>query len=74
VGGRAAGARRHNAGLVYRRGVGLVGARRNVTPPLLRRLVGQDSLAAAAAQVRTEMTSAPDPAEIAAKLAELAAG
>ena len=65
---------RHNAGLVYRRGVGLVGARRNVTPPLLRRLVGQDSLAAAAAQVRTEMTSAPDPAEVAAKLAELAAG
>ena len=68
-----AGERRHNAGLVYRRGVGLVGARRNVTPPLLRRLVGQESLAAAAAAVRTEMTSAPDPAEIAARLAALPA-
>ncbi|MGH3680413.1 MAG: glycosyltransferase, partial [Natronosporangium sp.] len=59
------------AGLVYRRGVGLVGARRNVTPTLLRRLIGQDSLAMAAAEVRAEMTSAPDPAEIATKLAEL---
>lgn len=66
-----AGERRHNAGLVYRRGVGLVGARRNVTPTLLRRLIGQDSLAMAAAEVRAEMTSAPDPAEIATKLAEL---
>lgn len=66
-----AGERRHNAGLVYTRGVGLVGARRNVTGSLLRRLVTRDALAAAAAEVRTEMTSAPDPAEIAAKLAEL---
>lgn len=66
-----AGERRHNAALVYRRGVGLVGARRNLTPQLLRRLVGQESLAYAAAEVRTEMTSAPDPAEIVAKLAEL---
>jgi UDP:flavonoid glycosyltransferase YjiC (YdhE family) len=68
-----AGERRHNAGLVHRRGVGLVGARRNVTPPLLRRLVSQQSLADAAAAVRTEMTSAPDPAEIAAQLADLPA-
>jgi UDP:flavonoid glycosyltransferase YjiC (YdhE family) len=67
-----AGERRHNAGLVYRRGVGLVGARRNVTASLLRRLVTLDSLATAAAEVRTEMTSAPDPAEIAVKLAEIA--
>lgn len=66
-----AGERRHNAGLVYRRGVALVGARRNLTPTLLRRLVGQESLALAAAEVRAEMTSAPDPAQIAAKLAEL---
>jgi UDP:flavonoid glycosyltransferase YjiC (YdhE family) len=66
-----AGERRHNAGLIYTRGVGLVGARRNVTGSLLRRLVTQDSLAAAAAEVRTEMTSAPDPAEIATKLAEI---
>jgi UDP:flavonoid glycosyltransferase YjiC (YdhE family) len=66
-----AGERRHNAGIIYTRGVGLVGARRNVTGSLLRRLITQDSLAAAAAEVRTEMTSAPDPAEIATKLAEL---
>lgn len=66
-----AGERRHNAGLVYTRGVGLVGARRNINPTLLRRLVTQDSLASAAAEVRTEMTSAPDPAEIAGKLTEL---
>lgn len=66
-----AGERRHNAGLVHTRGVGLVGARRNVTPTLLRRLVTQDSLATAAAEVRTEMTSAPDPAEIASKLVEV---
>jgi UDP:flavonoid glycosyltransferase YjiC (YdhE family) len=69
-----AGERRHNAGLLYRRGVALVGARRNLTPPLLRRLVGQASLSLAAAEVRAEMTSAPDPAEIAASLAELPAG
>lgn len=69
-----AGERRHNAGLVYTRGVGLVGARRNVTGSLLRRLVTRDALAAAAAEVRTEMTSAPDPAEIAVKLAELQRG
>jgi UDP:flavonoid glycosyltransferase YjiC (YdhE family) len=69
-----AGERRHNAGLVYRRGVGLVGGRRDITPALLRRLVGQQSLAVAAAEVRAEMTSAPDPAEVAAKLAELPAG
>jgi hypothetical protein len=54
--------------------VGLVGGRRDITPALLRRLVGQQSLAAAAAEVRAEMTSAPDPAEVAAKLAELPAG
>ena len=66
-----AGERRHNAGLVYTRGVGLVGARRNINPTLLRRVITQQSLAAAAADVRTEMTSAPDPAEIAGKLAEL---
>ena len=66
-----AGERRHNAGLVHTRGVGLVGARRNVTAALLRRLVNDDAIAGAAHQVRMEMTSAPDPTEIAAKLAEL---
>jgi UDP:flavonoid glycosyltransferase YjiC (YdhE family) len=66
-----AGERRHNAGLVHTRGVGLVGARRNVTAALLRRLVNDDAIAGAAHQVRMEMTSAPDPSEIAAKLAEL---
>jgi UDP:flavonoid glycosyltransferase YjiC (YdhE family) len=65
------GERRHNAGLVYRSGIGLVGARRNLTPTLLRRLVGDERLAAVAADVRTEMTSAPDPVEIASKIAEL---
>lgn len=68
-----AGERRHNAGLVYTRGVGLVGARRNINPTLLRRLLTQDSLSAAAAEVRTEMTSAPTPADVAAKLTKLPA-
>jgi UDP:flavonoid glycosyltransferase YjiC (YdhE family) len=54
-----AGDRRHNAGLVHPRGVGLVGARRDVTPALLRRLITQDALAVAAAEVRTELTGAP---------------
>lgn len=66
-----AGERRHNAGLVYTRGVGLVAGRRDLDPSLLRRLISQDSLAAAAAEVRAELASASDPAEIAAKLAEL---
>ena len=68
-----AGERRHNAGLVYTRGVALVGARRNIDPTLLRRLISQDSLAAAAAEVRAEMTGAAHPAEIAGRLAELVA-
>ncbi|QSB13343.1 DUF1205 domain-containing protein [Natronosporangium hydrolyticum] len=67
-----AGERRHNAGLVYTRGVGLVGARRNITPTLLRRLVGEDSLAAAAAEVRTELTGAPSPADVTTRLLKLA--
>jgi UDP:flavonoid glycosyltransferase YjiC (YdhE family) len=68
-----AGDRRHNAGLVHTRGVGLVGARRDVTPALLRRLITQDALAVAAAEVRAELTGAPDPSEIAARLVELPA-
>jgi UDP:flavonoid glycosyltransferase YjiC (YdhE family) len=66
-----AGERRHNAGLLHRRGVGLVAGRRDLTAALLRRLVGDDTLAAAAAEVRVEMTGAPDPAEIAARLTGL---
>jgi UDP:flavonoid glycosyltransferase YjiC (YdhE family) len=64
--------RRHNAGVVHARGVGLVGARRDVTPALLRRLVTDRALAAAAFEVRVEMTAAPHPAEIAARLGDLA--
>jgi UDP:flavonoid glycosyltransferase YjiC (YdhE family) len=66
-----AGERRHNAGLVRARGVGLTGTRRSITPGLLQRLVKDDTLAAAAHEVRVEMTGAPGPDEIAAKLTEL---
>jgi UDP:flavonoid glycosyltransferase YjiC (YdhE family) len=68
-----AGERRHNAGLVHTRGVGLVAGRRDVTAALLRRLIEKDELAGAAHEVRVEMNSAPDPGEIAAKLADLTA-
>lgn len=64
---------RHNAGLVRARGVGLTGTRKSVSPGLLQRLVKDDSLAAAAHEVRVEMTGAPGPDEIAAKLAGLVA-
>jgi UDP:flavonoid glycosyltransferase YjiC (YdhE family) len=67
-----AGERRHNAGLVHTRGVGLVSGRRNLTPALLRRLVNDDALADASHEVRVEMTSAPGADEVATKLAEIA--
>jgi UDP:flavonoid glycosyltransferase YjiC (YdhE family) len=69
-----AGERRHNAGLVHRRGVGLVAGRKEISAALLRRLIEEDDLVGAAHEVRVEMTSAPDPAEIAAKLADLPSG
>jgi UDP:flavonoid glycosyltransferase YjiC (YdhE family) len=69
-----AGERRHNAGLVHRRGVGLVAGRKEITAALLRRLIEDDDLAGAGHEVRVEMTSAPDPAEVAAALADLPAG
>ncbi|HLU44534.1 MAG TPA: nucleotide disphospho-sugar-binding domain-containing protein [Natronosporangium sp.] len=65
--------RRHNADLVYRRGVGLVAARGEISPALLQRLVDQASFTAAAAEVRVELATAPSPAEIAAKLTDLVA-
>jgi UDP:flavonoid glycosyltransferase YjiC (YdhE family) len=63
--------RRHNADLVYQRGLGLAARPREISPALLRRLIDQDSFAAAAAEVRVELTAAPSPAEIASRLAEL---
>lgn len=66
--------RRHNAGLVYARGVGLVSDRRRVDSGMLRRLVTQDSLAGAASQVRVEMTNATAAADIAAEMLALADG
>jgi UDP:flavonoid glycosyltransferase YjiC (YdhE family) len=69
-----AGERRHNAGLVHRRGVGLVSAPRDLSAALIRRLLTSDRLATAAAEVRVELASAPDPAEIAGKLADLLPG
>jgi len=63
--------RRRNAALVHARGVGLVGSRREVSPTLLRRLLGDERLAYAAAEVRTEMISAPHPSDIAARLLDL---
>jgi len=63
--------RRRNAALVHTRGVGLVGSRREVTPTLLRRLLGEERIAEAAVEVRTEMISAPHPADIAARLLDL---
>lgn len=65
------GERRHNAGLVYTRGVGLVASRRTVTTALLRRLLHDDGLADAAHEVRVEMSSASDPSEVIATLAQL---
>lgn len=68
-----AGDRRHNAGVVYARGLGLVGSRRNVTPTLLRRLTSDERLRSAATEVRVEMTNAPHPAELAMRIINLVA-
>lgn len=63
--------RRRNAALVHARGVGLVGSRREVSPTLLRRLLGDERLISAAGEMRTEMISAPHPADVAARLQDL---
>lgn len=65
------GDRRHNAELVARRGAGLAVPEREISTAVLDRLVTDPALATAAAEVRAEMASMPDPAEVVPRLAEL---
>jgi len=57
------GDRRYNAELVARRGAGLVGAPSRAT---ITRLLADEGLRAAAAEVRAEIAAMPEPAEVAA--------
>jgi len=57
------GDRRYNAELVARRGAGLAGAPSRAT---ITRLLADEGLRAAAAEVRAEIAAMPEPAEVAA--------
>lgn len=64
-----------NADAVARRGCGIVVDDGAVTAKALGELIGDDALRVAAAEVRTEMSGLPTPADIAARLgAHVAAG
>ncbi|GAA0462957.1 glycosyl transferase [Paractinoplanes deccanensis] len=65
------GDRRHNAGLVARRGAGLALDERDITPAALTRLITDGSLAKAAAEVRDEMAAMPGPETVVEVLARL---
>ena len=68
------GADRHlNAQAVGDRGAGLVAAADEIDAALLRRLIEDDSLRAAAGEVRAELAGMPFPADLVPRLAELAA-
>jgi UDP:flavonoid glycosyltransferase YjiC (YdhE family) len=65
------GDRRHNAEVVAKRGAGLAVAARAITAALLTRLIGDEALAGAAADVRDEMAAMPDPATVVPAIIEI---
>ena len=60
-----------NADAVARRGVGLRSSYEQVTPALLERILFDDGLRAASAEVRAEIAAMPTPAELLPRLAAL---
>ncbi|WP_232661094.1 nucleotide disphospho-sugar-binding domain-containing protein [Pseudonocardia sp. TRM90224] len=65
------GDRRINADLIARRGAGLAAPSRSITAEVLRRLIADDELAAAAREVQQEIAALPGPAEVVPELARL---
>ena len=65
------GDRRHNAELVARRGAGLALRPRDITARALTRLLTDERLRTAAAQVSREIAEMPPPADLVARLAAL---
>lgn len=65
------GDRRRNAELVARRGAGLAVAPGDITAEVLRMLLTDATLRAAAAEVRAEMAAMPEPAELVDELIAL---
>jgi UDP:flavonoid glycosyltransferase YjiC (YdhE family) len=65
------GDRTYNARLVSARGAGLAAAPNDITDVTLNRLVTDNSLAAAAEDVRREMSAMPSPEELVPRLAAL---
>lgn len=65
------GDRRHNAALIAGRGAGLAADERDITAALIRRLLDDPELAAAAREVRDEVAAMPSPADIVPRLENL---
>jgi UDP:flavonoid glycosyltransferase YjiC (YdhE family) len=65
------GDRRHNAGLVERRGAGLAVAANAIGPEHLTRLISDGGLRAAAQEVSAEIAAMPDPATLVPELTGL---
>lgn len=59
-----AGDRRYNAELLARRGAGLAVPAKEIDEAVLTRLITDDGLRSAAAEVRAEIAAMPDPAEL----------
>lgn len=66
------GDRRHNAGVIARRGAGLAGSEREIDTASLRRLIEDAELARNAAEVRAEMLAMSTPPELVGRLVALA--
>src|SRR4051794_24935152 len=67
-----AGDRRYNAELLARRGAGLAVPAKEIDPAVLTRLVTDEALRKAAAEVRDEIAAMPDPADLVAHLQQAA--
>ncbi|MGK5740934.1 nucleotide disphospho-sugar-binding domain-containing protein [Micromonospora sp. URMC 103] len=66
-----AGDRRHNAGLVARRGAGLAVGARDISAETLTRLITDPALRTAAREVAEEIAAMPAPGELVARLEAL---